>query len=451
MRILITGATGLIGREVGKVLAEKGHQIFVVSRDSVKAREILPFPCEVIVGDLNNEILRDERLKDIEAVINLMGETVVGGRWTAQKKDRIYRSRVVGTKNLVASLPQNLKCFISGSAVGIYGERGSELAHEIDAPGADFLAKVCVDWEAEAQKASGRVALIRTGVVLAPHGGALEEMLFPFRVGVGGAIGDGSQWMSWIHLQDIVGLFVFALENEQVRGPVNGVAPTPVTNKDFSKSLAKALGKGLGPSVPLLALKLLFGEGAQVVTSSLRGSAKKAFDWGYQFKYTDLDKALSEICTPYRNGEDVFYAEQFIASPPEQVFTFFKDPFNLEKITPSSLNFHIEKVSEGELRQGTLIDYTLKIRGVPAKWKTILDEWKPPYRFVDNQLKGPYKLWHHTHEFRPFCGGTLMVDRVRYSMPMGFLGWLVAGKFVRKEIQHIFSYRRQFVAHKGLS
>lgn len=446
MRVLITGATGLIGREIGKVLAEKGHELLVVSRSLAKARELLPFPCEIITGDLTKEVLKDERLGRVDAVINLIGEPVVGGRWTREKKEKIYVSRITATRNLVASLPASIHSFISGSAIGYYGDRGNDTIHEKDSAGTGFLSKVCVDWEAEAAKSPGRKVFIRTGVVLAPQGGALEEMLFPFRAGVGGVLGDGAQWMSWIHLQDIVGLFVYALENSQVEGAVNGVAPVAVTNKVFSASLAKALGKSLGPSVPVGALKLLFGEGAQVIVSSLNVSAEKAIALGYQFKYVNLDKTLEEICLPFKNGEDVFHTEQFIALPPEKVFPFFQDPHNLERITPPTLNFHIKKVSSSELKQGTVIDYTLKIRGVPAKWKTELDEWQPPYRFVDNQLHGPYSLWHHTHEFRPFCGGTLMIDQVRYRLPMGYLGWLVAGKLVRKEVENIFSYRRKFVA-----
>ncbi len=446
MKILITGSTGLIGREVGKALAAKGHEILVVSRSLAKAREHLPFPCEIIVGDLNKEPLQDERLKSVEAVINLMGEPVVGGRWTKDKKDQIYNSRVMGTRNLVASLPATLKSFISGSAIGFYGDRGAETATEQDGAGTDFLAKVCLDWEAEAAKAPGRKVCIRTGVVLSSQGGALEEMVFPFRVGVGGPLGSGEQWTSWIHLHDIVGLFVFALENSEVTGAVNGVAPNPVTNRDFSKSLARALGTHMGPSTPLVALKLVLGEGSQVVTSSLRGSAVKAQTLGYEFKYTDIDQTLAELCAHFKAGEDVFYSEQFIPMPPEKVFPFFQDPLNLERITPPTLNFHIEKVSSSDIHQGTLIDYTLKIHGVPVKWKTEIDEWQPPFKFVDNQLSGPYKLWHHTHEFHAFCGGTLMVDRVRYRAPMGYLGWLVAGKFVRSEIGRIFAYRRKFIS-----
>lgn len=447
MKVLITGGTGLIGKEIGKVLAEKGHEIFVISRSLAKAREVLPFPCQVIVGDLMKEPLQDKALQDIEAVINLVGEPVVGPRWTEERKERIYDSRVLGTKHLIESLSSSVKIFIQGSAIGYYGDRGEEIITEESSPGQDFLAKLTVDWEKAAAKAPGRKAFIRTSVVLAPHGGALEQMLFPFRAGVGGAIGNGQFWMPWIHLKDIVGLFVFAFENSFVEGVLNGAAPNPVRNKEFSQALAQALGKSLGPSVPLVALKMLFGEASAVMHSSVQNSANKVQNLGYQFQYVDIRQALNEICEPYRANEDIFYAEQFVGKPPEELFQFFKDPNNLEQITPPSLNFHITKISGTEVRQGTIIDYRLKIHGVPAKWKTEIDEWSPPYKFVDNQKSGPYQLWHHTHEFRPFLGGTLMVDRIRYRLPLGYLGWLVASHLVRKDVESIFEYRRRFIAH----
>lgn len=446
MRILMTGATGLLGREIGKVLAEKGHQLFVISRSLAKAREMLPFPCEVVVGDLNKGILKDPQLRSLDAVINLMGEPVFGTRWNTAKKENIYNSRIVGTRNLVASLPNTIKTFISASAIGFYGHCEDEVLFEDHRSGKDFLAKVCVDWEQEAAQAPGRKVFIRTGIVLSLTGGALDQMFFPFRAGVGGVLGSGKQWMSWIHIKDIVGLFVFALENSKVEGPLNGIAPEPVTNRDFSEALVAALGKRLGPPVPSIALKFMFGEASEVIVSSIRGSAEKAQGLGFKFQYTELPAALREICAPFKGGNDVFYSEQFLPEPPEKVFPFFKDAHNLEKITPPTLNFKIKRMSSSEIQQGTEIDYKIKIHGIPAKWKTEIDEWQPPYKFVDNQKLGPYREWHHTHEFRPFCGGTLVVDKVRYRLPLGYVGWVLGTNFIHKDVEHIFSFRRKYIS-----
>lgn len=446
MRILITGATGLIGREVGKALAEKGHDIVVISRSLAKAREQLPFPCDVITGDLSQGPLHDEKLKNVEAVINLIGEPVIGMRWSQQKKDRIYSSRVDGTRNLIASLPSTVKTFIAGGAVGFYGERGDEIAREGDLGGRDFLAKVCVDWEAAAMKAPGRKVLVRTGIVLARQGGAIDQMLFPFRAGVGGILGSGRHWMSWIHIKDIVGLFLFALENENVEGPLNGVSPEPVTNAEFSETLARVLGKRLGPPVPHFALKMLFGEAAGVMLMSLRASADHAISLGYQFHYDDLTEALREVCAPWQNGEEYYSSEQFLAMPPEKVFGFFADPENLERVTPPEWQLRVGKMSASQLTQGAQIEYSLKVHGVPLKWKTEIDEWQPPFKFIDRQKLGPYRLWQHTHEFYPFRGGTLMVDKLRYRLPLGSLGWLAGGKFIRKDIEELFNFRRKMFA-----
>ncbi|WP_413561286.1 TIGR01777 family oxidoreductase [Bdellovibrio sp. HCB209] len=446
MKVLITGATGLIGRELGKKLASDGHEITVVSRSLAKAREVLPFPCEVIVGDLPHEPLKPEELAHFDGVVNLMGEPVVGTRWTDEKKKEIYRSRITATENLVKSLPKNLQVFVGGSAIGYYGNCGETILKESHVHGNDFLADISKDWERASNEAPGRKVLIRTGIVLSKQGGALEQMLFPFRAGVGGALGDGKNWMSWIHLTDIVALFAQSLTDKDFSGPINGSSPHPVTNREFSEVLAASVGKKLGPAVPPLVLKLLFGEASEVILSSIRGSAEKATSLGFKFQFPTLRGALDEICASYKDGEEVFYSEQFIPKAPEEIFPFFKDPHNLETITPPSLSFQIQSVSTKEIEQGTTIQYKLKIRGVPANWNTEIDEWKPPFRFVDNQKSGPYQLWHHTHEFKPFLGGTLMTDRVRYRLPLGYLGWLVASKFVRRDVEEIFKFRRSYIA-----
>ncbi|HWU42276.1 MAG TPA: TIGR01777 family oxidoreductase, partial [Bdellovibrio sp.] len=457
----------IIGKEIGKVLAGRGHELVVITRCETKAREILPFPAEILELDLVNNFavesaiaaLKDtsagvathsdyfkyKQLKSIDAVINLMGEPVVGPRWTENLKQKIYDSRVKGTRNLVALLPSTLKAFISGSAIGYYGNCNDEVCFEDRKAGSDFLAQLTLDWEKEAAKAPGRKCFVRTGLVLSRDGGALKQMLFPFKAGVGGILGDGSQWMSWIHIKDIVELFVWALE-KNIEGPLNGVAPSPVTNKDFSKALATHLGKSLGPPVPKAALRSIYGEAADTISSSIRASAEKVESLGYSFHFTDLDEALKDVCSPWKNGEEFFYTEQFVPLPPEKLFPFFKEPHNLERITPPTLHFQVLGISTPELEQGTLIDYHLKIHGLPAKWQTEIDEWQPPYKFVDNQRRGPYRMWHHTHEFRPFCGGTLMVDQVRYRLPLGYVGWLLGSSFVNKDVKEIFRFRRQYIS-----
>lgn len=457
MKILITGATGLLGKKIGQALVYHGHQVVVVSRQSkTHVESLLPFPCEVLQGDLNQGPLKGPLLDSVEGVIHLMGEPVAQKKWSQVVKKKIFDSRVLTTKNLIQSL-KKCEVFISTSAIGIYGDRkDEELAEDSAVDTKDFLASVCIEWEAEALKINERFPncrciIPRLGVVLAQQGGALDKMIFPFRCGVGGALGSGDQWMSWIHIDDLVQIYIQALTNHHWTGVLNAVAPQSVSNFEFSKALSAVLKRPLGPAIPKFILKVLFGEMSQVLLSSQKVLPKKLESFRFEFKFPKLEGALNDLLKdlqPLSDGsrEDVFLAEQFLPLPKEIVFNFFSKAENLEKITPEILQFRIQSISTKEIQNGTLIDYRLKIHGIPAKWKTEIEKWNPPFHFIDNQLKGPYKLWHHTHEFEDFAGGTLMKDKVRFRLPFGFLGWLGGFHFVKSDVTKIFEYRRQAVA-----
>jgi uncharacterized protein (TIGR01777 family) len=277
MTISISGASGFIGRHLMKSLAQAGHSLRALSRHAPPA----------------------ESLREADAIIHLAGEPVAQ-RWTAAAKQRILDSRVVGTRNLVEALgrltrrPETLIC---ASAIGYYGSRGDEVLTESSAPGSGFLPEVCVAWEREAQAAEAfgiRVVRVRTGVVLDANGGALVRMLPPFRMGLGGRLGSGRQWMSWIHLEDLAALFQFAVES-QVRGPLNAVAPNPVTNSDFTRELAHALRRPAVFPVPEFALKMLFGEMADVLLASQRVAPAAAEAAGFRFRFPQLAPALESL------------------------------------------------------------------------------------------------------------------------------------------------------------
>ncbi|PIS11105.1 MAG: TIGR01777 family protein [Bdellovibrio sp. CG10_big_fil_rev_8_21_14_0_10_47_8] len=452
MKILMTGATGLIGKELGKKLIQKGHQIFVISRNQEKAQRTLPFPCQVIEGDLSAGKIENANLAQIEAVFHLAGENIGDGRWTSAKKTRIRNSRVQLTKNLIQSLEQSarLKLVVSASATGYYGDQANtELTEQSDA-GGDFLAKVCVDWEKAVLESPGlrsdvRRVVIRTGVVLAPFGGALDKMKPIFQTGLGGALGSGEQWMSWVHLEDLIQIYSLTLDHREMNGVYNAVAPEVCTNREFSQKLAQSLGSRMGPAVPAWVLKIVLGEMAAVVLSSQRASCGKIQKLGFQFQFSGLEEALKNCCQHLTDGDQAFYAEQFVQRPKSEVFPFFSEAKNLQKITPEELHFNVIRSSTAAIEEGTLIDYRLKIHGVPVSWRTRIETWNPPDHFVDTQLKGPYAKWHHTHSFVDMGGGTLMSDLVRYRMPLGCLGRLAAGPFVRKDISKIFAYRQQVV------
>jgi uncharacterized protein len=242
-----------------------------------------------------------EAWEGVEAVIHLAGEPVAAARWTEEQKRRIRDSRKIGSRNLVAGMratPRPPKVLVSASAVGFYGDRGAEVLNERSDPGSGFLSEVCLDWEAEAVGArdlGARVALVRTGVALSPSGGALEKMLLPFKLGLGGRLGDGRQWFPWIHDEDITGIFLHALKSSAVDGPINGVAPGVVTNEEFTRALAATLRRPVFFPVPEFALRVLMGEMAEVVTASQRVVPQVALDTGYRFKYPDLRPALESL------------------------------------------------------------------------------------------------------------------------------------------------------------
>src|SRR5262245_23608794 len=296
MKILITGATGLIGRSVCRSLIDEGHQVAVLSRRPPAAIElagVIAFRWEPVA-----ESPPAAALEGVEAVIHLAGEPLAAARWTDEQKRRIRDSRVKGSRNLVAGMRATTrppKVLVSASAVGFYGDRGDEILNESSAPGSGFLSEVCLEWEAEAARARElgvRVALVRTGVALSLSGGALEKMLLPFKLGLGGRVGDGRQWFPWIHIDDIAGIFLHALASPAVNGPINGVAPGIVTNKEFTRELAAALNRPAFFPVPKFALRALLGEMSQVVTSGQRAVPQVAQNTGYQFKYPNLKSAL---------------------------------------------------------------------------------------------------------------------------------------------------------------
>ena len=296
-RILVSGASGPIGRALLPSLKASGARIARLVRlngqDGARDEErilwdpLQPLSPETVVG--------------FDAVIHLAGETIFG-RWTAAKKARIHDSRIFGTRRLALALAQaknKPQIFICGSAIGYYGNRGDELLKEESRPGTGFLAEVCQGWEAATEpavEAGIRTAQIRTGIVLSPDGGALPKMLPPFKLGLGGKIGDGRQWMSWIDVQDMVGAIHHILKTDLLQGPVNLVAPKPVTNIEFTKTLAGMLHRPAIFPVPAFALKLAFAEmGEDVLLSSQRVEPSKLIATGYPFRSRELREALATI------------------------------------------------------------------------------------------------------------------------------------------------------------
>ncbi|SIQ74632.1 TIGR01777 family oxidoreductase [Aquipseudomonas alcaligenes] len=296
MHILLTGGTGLIGRALCLFWLRQGHQLTVWSRR--------PERVAALCGDGVRGIARLEELADtpLDAVINLAGAPIADRPWTHKRKALLWDSRVALTERLLAwleSRAQRPRVLISGSAVGWYGDGGERELHESDAPVVeDFAAQLCGAWEETAQRAEGlgmRVVLLRTGLVLASDGGFLKRLLLPFRLGLGGPIGNGRQWMPWVHLQDEIGLIDFLLQRDDARGPYNVCAPQPARNRDFTRALGRALHRPALLPVPGPLLKLGLGELSGLLLGGQKALPQRALADGYVFRFTDLDSALADL------------------------------------------------------------------------------------------------------------------------------------------------------------
>lgn len=281
MRIAVTGASGFVGRRFCEVARSRGHEIVAIGRAS---------------GDrLWDPLAQPAPLEGIEGVVHLAGDPVAEGRWTKAKMARIRESRVLGTRNLVAGIrAASPRVLVSASATGYYGDRGDEELTEDSAPGDDFLAGVCRDWEAEAMASGVRTVRVRIGIVLGPGGGALAKMRTPFKLGLGGRLGSGRQWMSWVHRDDLVELLLHALGTEPLSGPLLATSPGPVSNLEFTKTLGRVLGRWTILPMPRWQVRLLFGKVADVLCGSQKCRPRRTLESGFAFRHGTLEAALRD-------------------------------------------------------------------------------------------------------------------------------------------------------------
>ncbi len=396
MRILMTGATGLIGRELGKALTARGDSLVCLVRDVSAARRRLPFPAICHAWD-HTRAVPAEALQGVGAIVNLAGEPVADKRWTTARKQLIRDSRVEGTQQLVRAVAQHghgVGAFVQGSAIGYYGERADERLTASSARGFGFASDFVAEWEATleplaVQRPEIRVPIVRTGVVLAREGGALAKMLPMFRLSMAGQLASGKQWMSWIHLEDTVALLMHALDAAP-SGVLEGVAPMPATNQQFTKALCRSLGVIQNLPLPKPAIKFMFGERADILIGSTRVEPKATLASGFHFRFETVEQALENLLAPLRDGVHLRVWEQWLARTGDEIWPFFCDANNLQTIV---------------------------------------------------QARGPYALWQHTHDFIPMGGGTLMRDTVRYRLPAGWLGAAIGGARAARDVERIFDYR----------
>ena len=299
-KILITGGSGLLGKPLTRLLLQKGYTIHHLSRKP----ELHGNPrLTAFKWDVENKQIDQNCIAGVSTIIHLAGENIAGRRWTAERKEKILRSRTESIRLIYSLLKRSeghqVKTVVSASAIGYYGTRENELLTENVPAGEGFLAKTCIEWEKavdEGVQFNLRIVKLRTGIVLASEGGALPEMAGPIKKGLGSPLGNGKQWMSWIHIQDVIRMYAFAVENARLHGTYNMTAPSPVINSEFTKTLARVLGKKLWiPNVPAVGLKLVLGELSSLILDSAKVSSSKIEAEGFHFDYTVLGDALEDI------------------------------------------------------------------------------------------------------------------------------------------------------------
>ncbi len=299
MKVVVTGATGFVGQVIVKQLLAAGDEVIVLTRNVAKAAISLGSTCRYYQWDDMESLPPAEALEGADGVINLMGESI-SKRWDENQKKKIYNSRISGTRKIVEAfekLNHKPKVFVSTSAIGIYGNRGAEELNESSNVADDFLAKVCKDWENEANKArnhGARVAIIRVGIVIGKNGGALAQMLPIFKLGGGGPLGSGKQYMSWIHIEDLASMYIEALKNNEIKGVLNGTSPYPVTNAEFTKVLGKVLRRPAFLPAPSFAIKIAFGEMSQILLEGQKVLPVKFKEAKFRFRVPTLEMAIKE-------------------------------------------------------------------------------------------------------------------------------------------------------------
>jgi uncharacterized protein (TIGR01777 family) len=473
MRVLVTGATGFIGRALVPALRRDGHSVVAWVRSAERARHLVGAETELLPMTAGDVALI-ETLGRVDAVVNLAGEPVVGRPWTAARRRTLWASRVDLTARLVramlASAPRP-RVLVSASAVGYYGDRGAEPLSEDSAAGSGFLSDLSAAWEAAALPARERgvrVVLVRIGIVLGRGGGMLEPVLPVFRFGLGGSLGSGRQAFPWIHLHDLVGIITRALVDPDCEGPINAAGPEPATNRGFSRTLGAMVRRPAVMHVPSFGLRLALGDAADVVTASQHVVPAKLQALKFAWMFPTLESALRDVAGTAdvqirrMNPGEVAAAELMdeylrtrppgyvlrtkavVDRPIDETFAFFADARNLGLLTPRAMRFTIDGPPPAIVR-GTTINYRLRVGPAPVRWRTRITAWDPPHRFVDVQEAGPYRCWWHEHTFRADGMRTVMEDRVLYAPPFGSIGRIANLAIVRSTLREIFTYRRDVI------
>lgn len=442
--LLIAGGTGLIGRELGQILAQKGFSLFVLTRKPDQSLLHTPYPHQPLSWKDLASPTGQNIFQKIDGIINLTGANLAGKRWTKKYKKTLWESRV-NTSNYLTSLcnqyPNRIRYFLSASATGYYGNR-IKPAYERDSPGSGFLPSLCQEWEQTVQKLNIRWVIFRIGIVFSAKGGFLSHIIPFMQKGLGGPIGAGRQIVSWIDIEDLTRIFVFAMKNN-LSGIFNCVAPHTVTNKEITDAIARQFQMKPFFSAPALLPKLVLGEMSQLVLNSQNISCNKIKQAGFRFQVPHWQDSLKKQIPKQTSGEKRLIFEQWVPYEKKNVFLFFSLSNNLQKITPSLLKMRICFASDKKLKQGSVIKYKFKLYGITIRWTALIASWNPLEQFTDIQKKGPFKRWIHRHSFKSLGKGTLIQDTISYILPFGILSAFLMGWKIQRDTQRIFKYRKK--------
>lgn len=435
----------MIGNQLGARLVRDGHFLVVLSREGEAARARLSYPCEIWKWGSQDPLPR-QSLDGVDAVIHLAGENIAAKPWSRRRKQQLRESRLDGLRRLTEALAtrtQPLQVFLSASAVGYYGDRGDEELTESSTPGKGFLAELCEEWERLAREVHSRRRVTgRFGVVVSPTGGFIKEIAARFLRFGATPLGSGRQHLSWIHIDDLVEFFAQALKQDSIEGTFNLVSPETITNEEMTRQMAEVLGVSMRRAVPRAVLHMALGE----LASSLLGSAKvipaRLLEKQFSFKHSAFASAL-RAAYPASSGEVFTAYRVWVPATPEKLWEFLADPKSLERLFPQPFHVKLRRQSPPQMEPGTLLHYRLRLYGLPFRWVSKIEEWNPPQRFVDVQVRGPYQKWIHQHEISALGKGSLLQDQIRFQLPLGGFGRGLGLARAWKEVDEIFRFRNQ--------
>jgi len=470
MRVFITGATGLVGRALTLRLRRDGHTVVAWSRSAQRVAQRLGGEAQAASGGPDE---MREAIDGCDAVVTLAGEPILPGRWTARKKTAMRRSRVDLNQTVVAAILETTnrpKVIVAGSAVGFYGDTKDTVVSEDDGPGEGYLANLNQAWEAvfePAAKAGIRVVWGRTGIVLAPDGGALESLLPVTRIGLSGPMGSGRQGVPWIHIDDHVEALMLALLSPQAHGPINLVGPTSTPQRNFAKAIGRAVHRPAFAPAPSFAMRLLLGEAASALLDGQFVQPDRLQRLGFVHRFQQLDESLSDILSTQRihlkrlhSTPDVDHGASYlnrarptheltssrvVPCPPAEVWAFFSDARNLANLSPMNAGMTMGEAPLS-VTTGSRFSHQLTLGPITLPWEGEIIACEQEQRFIDVQHRGPFRTWWHAHGFEATSLpdgsiGTRITDRVLFRSPLGLIGRAITWAYVGPQLLSLFAYR----------